>query len=871
MEKIPELLAPAGSMDALKAALNAGADAVYIAGKQFGARHYAANFDEKEIKEAVKFAHLREVKIYVTVNTLIKDIELKEIAKYLIFLHKIGVDAILVQDIGVAKLARKLVPDLKLHASTQMTIHNLEGVKWASEMGFKRVVLSREMELSEIENISKNIKSEEIELEIFAHGALCYSYSGQCLISSFIGGRSGNRGMCAQPCRRQYNLVIGEKDGYGRPFKLKTFPIKEKYLLSTRDLAIYEHLDKISRLYPCSIKIEGRMRSPEYVAIVVNIYRNALDLIARGKWKSKKEDIDTLKLAFNRDFTGGYILENNCNKVMGRNLPGNRGIYIGSLLKYEKSTNRALFKIKGDVYPQKGDGIVFVRPNTDEKDYGMLINESPEIYKNRIKFKVRRDLKPGTSLYLTRSKVLVDKAHKIINGSESKLKNQILVDLNILIENNGNIKLKSKFNGADGILKLEMNADFKMQKAINRPLEKKTLEKHFKKTGGTPFKVENMNIEYSGHLFAPIGELNRVRRELFKKIEEKIISSYKPSKNKIKRAYNQFMILEEELNISSNYVDLNKKNPDLSAYIDNLEVLIVAAEAGFDKIYFNPFNRYNPTECTKKVGIKNDEFLRLIYKSISICKENEVELILKLPKITSSYFLDNVKPLLILAFKTGLTGVMVDGMGAAKFISDLNPQIDIYASSGLNIWNFESVVALEDYFKCLTVSPELSSKEILNVVSKSRQRKIKVELALLVQGNLESMISKDCLPCIISDRFNLQISEKTFTGIKDVTNHIFPLKLDNECRTHILNSVELSLIDYMPKILEINIDNVLIDMEGRTGKYAVKICSFYKDVIEMELDARENKNNLNKMKEKVKNMSLGGITTGNFLRGITGR
>lgn len=864
--QVPELLAPAGSMDALKAAVNAGADAVYLAGKQFGARHYAANFDDKELKEAVDFAHLRGVKVYVTVNTLIKDHELKQIAKYLIFLYKIGVDAILVQDIGVAKLAKKLVPNLKLHASTQMTIHNTEGVKWAAENGFKRVVLSREMELSEIEKISECTKFKEIELEIFAHGALCYSYSGQCLISSFIGGRSGNRGMCAQPCRRKYDLVFGDKDKYGRPVKLSTAPLKNKYLLSTRDLALYEHLNKITQLNVNSLKIEGRMRSPEYVAIVVNIYRKALDSISRKKWKPKKDDINNLKLAFNRDFTRGYILEEDYSKIMGRNRPGNRGIYLGYLIKYDKKTKEAVVEIKGDIIPQKGDGIVFISSNKDQKDYGMLVNESTQINKNMVKFKVQRYLWPGTQLYLTRRKSLVDKAQKIISGSRSTLKNQIMVDLDILIENDGSLMIKSHFNYAGNSLQLEMIPNFKMERAIKKPLDEETIIKQFQKSGDTPFKIKSINIDYPGDLFAPISKLNQIRREVLKKIEEMIISSYNPSEDKIKRAYGQLNTLDEELSL--NIIELKEKNLNLSAYVDELEVLKAATDAGCNKIYFNPFNVYNPIDCNSNDKIEVDEYSRLISEAISICKKYGVHFILRLPKITSSHFLDNIKPFLIQAYEAGVDGVMVDGMGAAKFILDLNSSINLFASSGLNIWNVETVDALKNHFKGLTISPELSGDEIQILASKVQQRKIDAELELIVQGNLESLISKDCLPCLLKDKFlKKEGHNNVFLGIKDIKRRVFPLKLDDECRTIILNSVELSLIDFMPKIRDMGINTVSLDLEGRTGEYAQLMCSIYKHVIEMNFKSKDDKKNLNKMKEKVKKISLGGITTGNFLKG----
>lgn len=231
---VPELLAPAGSLDALKAAVNAGADAVYISGKKFGARKYAANFNESEIEEGLEYAKIRGVKVYVTVNTLINDTQILSVAEYLIWLYKSGVDAVIIQDLGIACLSKAIVPDLDMHASTQMTIHNIAGVKWAAKFGFKRVILARELGIFEVEEILK--ETENIEIEIFAHGALCYSYSGQCLLSSFIGGRSGNKGMCAQPCRKKYTLIKGEVDKYGKPSEPHSIDINDKYLLSTKIL-----------------------------------------------------------------------------------------------------------------------------------------------------------------------------------------------------------------------------------------------------------------------------------------------------------------------------------------------------------------------------------------------------------------------------------------------------------------------------------------------------------------------------------------------------------------------------------------------------------------------------------------------------------
>ncbi len=281
-----------------------------------------------------------------------RDAELADLAAYLVRLYEIGADAVLVQDAGVAGLARQLAPDLALHASTQMTIHNREGVVYAAEHGFSRVVLAREMPLGEIEELREAAEAYGIGLEVFIHGALCYGYSGQCLLSSVIGGRSGNRGMCAQPCRRQYDLLVGRKDEYGRPLDFRPVPLDESYLLSTRDPAVYPHLDRIVASRIASLKIEGRMRSPEYVATVVSIYRKALDAIAAGTWSPSPEDMQDLALAFSRGFTGGYILGDEA--IMGRDLPGNRGILIGTVTGYDPGRREATVLRTGDSHPGGG-------------------------------------------------------------------------------------------------------------------------------------------------------------------------------------------------------------------------------------------------------------------------------------------------------------------------------------------------------------------------------------------------------------------------------------------------------------------------------------------------------------------------------------
>ncbi len=926
---LPELLAPAGSMEALKAAVNAGADAVYISGKRFGARHYATNFEDEEIEDAVSYAHLHSVKVHVTVNTLIKDSELSDVAEYLLWLYKIGVDAVIIQDLGVADICRKIVPDLAMHASTQMTIHNFEGVKWAAEFGFKRVILAREVTTNEITEISKKLnesaknstKKLDIELEVFGHGALCYSYSGQCLMSSFIGGRSGNRGMCAQPCRKPYNLVIGEKDEFGRPTNTQIVPLKENYLMSTRDLSIYNHLNQISKANVNSIKVEGRMRSPQYVAVVVGIYRKALDSLKMGKWKPTEEDVSKLKLAFNRGFTKGYIINAHRGSVMARDGPGNRGLYIGDVVSYKKH-GEAVIKIKNPLLPEKGDGIVFKALNPDERDQGMFVEEEPSRNKNKIVLKVQKPVKVGSKLFITRKKSLIDSANELINETSKRLTpikisikwdkdNVPYVDCEFKVADSKNIIAEHRPNHEILYKHLHYKAPFQFEAAIKRPLSHEQIEKQLKKTGGTPFIVEEVKMEYPGGLFVPIGKLNQLRRDLLDKVAEELLNYYIPKKEDLKAAENRFDDFLRDL--KSSFKGAGESKPGsaelrpehdpmnmkpskiiLGVYVDDLETLKAVCKKGCSHVYFEPYSTYsnllNITPNEKDIKKYFKDILDLLKKAGTICRDMNVDLIWKLPNITPQSYLDNATFLINKLSDLNVYGVMVDGIGAAKLIKAQNSKIQVYGSAGLNVWNHLTVQQLASIengltgFKSLLISPELSKNEIKTLISNSRRTNSLRNIAtsfesfeLLVQGNIEAMVSEDCLPLVKPDKINdlkMIHSEKNdgkieFIGIKDVKKRVFPINIDYNGKTHLLNAVELCLVDYMPLINNMGIDSVVIDTRGKTPKYASEMAAIYTEAIEKTFKRDgELKKTLGMLKNKIKKISTGGITTGNFIRGV---
>ncbi len=904
--KIPELLAPAGSIESLKAGVNAGADAVYLSGKRFGARQFARNFSLKEMEEAIEYAHLRGVRAYVTVNTLIKETELPRVGDHLTQLYSLGVDAVIVQDLGVARLAKELVPDLDLHCSTQMTINNPQGVYWAVDNGFRRVVLAREMNLEDIEFTARKLKN-KIELEVFAHGAICYSYSGQCLLSSFIGGRSGNRGMCAQPCRKNYQLIMARIDEYGRYVESEEIRLPNHYLLSTRDLAIYPHLDRVVKSQVDSIKIEGRMRPPEYVANVVRVYRNALNLLAKGKWKSQEKEISKLKLCFNRGLTNGWIMDENDEQVMGRDNPGNRGLYLGKVTSYNKKSGETVINMKSKVTPEKGDGILFKDPGktgTAANIWGTVLEYTPQPQQRKLFLKLRKRVDTGSDVFITRKKSLVDDADKIVANPD--LPHKIPLEIEIKWNNELTPLIRAKaFPPKLEEVQMEYKADFSMEKAINRPLEYETIIKHLQKTGNTSFKIKDIQMKYPGNLFSPISNLNHLRRQILEEIQKRILETYQPSAEEIKSAESHLSSWKENLSGGREKESIPQKHHiNLAIYVDCVPSLEAALEAGCKLIYFQPKIKYHVHDgdfsCLKHQFVYETYFKKissLLEEANTLCNKYGADLIWKWPNITNKEFIEFATNLLKSLPTNKISGVEVDGLGALWALSTDFDYMDLYGSVGLNIWNHMSIDELSTSLYSATLSSELSKKELKKIISHYSNGKTENCFEFLVQGNLEAMVSEDCLPCILNDENNikkqaknilqkqdekiikkldekdlenLKKSSSVFLGIKDSKNRIFPMEVDEKCRTHISNSVELCLIDHLPELVDLGINRLVIDGRNKTANYVQDMLSLYQEALQLTIRKDPNLDKkLYSLKKRVKKRSNGGITTGNFLRGVS--
>ena len=505
-DRMVELLAPAGSYESLRAAVNAGADAVYIGGSRFGARAYADHPDEDALLDGIGYCHLHGKKLYMTVNTLLKEEELEqELYSYLLPYYQAGLDGVIVQDFGVVQYLAEHFPGLPVHASTQMTITGCDSVRVLQRHGVTRVVPARELSLDEVQQI---IEETGIEVETFVHGALCYCYSGQCLFSSMIGGRSGNRGRCAQPCRLPFRREDGERNMLG----------SQKYLLSMKDLCTLELLPEIVGAGIASLKIEGRMKRPEYTAGVVSIYRKYLDRLEQmdGKpkhWKADPEDLRTLMDLYNRGgFTGGYYHQHNGPKMMSMERPNHFGTEAARLILQKKGGVQA--QALEYLYP--GDVL-----ESHDTSFGMTVKE--EVKSGGRILLPKTGMRPNGNelLYRTKSEQLLRKLREAYVEQEQKIKI------------NGVLKISAwepaMLELHCGTVRVEVRSEEIAQPAESRPVDAAAARKQIEKTGNTMCTFEQLTVLVEDGLFFPLRALNELRRQGIEALTEKLLGRYRRS------------------------------------------------------------------------------------------------------------------------------------------------------------------------------------------------------------------------------------------------------------------------------------------------------------------------------------------------------
>lgn len=552
-----ELLAPAGNMIALKAAISNGCDAIYLGMQKFGARAYASNFDFDSLKEAVAYAHLRNVKIYVTMNTIVFENELEAMKEQMHELNKIGVDGIIVQDLAAFDYIVQNFVDMEAHCSTQMGIDDLDGSLLFKELGAKRVVLSRELEIEKVKEIRRIAK---IPLEIFVHGALCVSYSGNCLMSGLIGYRSGNRGRCVGSCRKEYELID----------KTTNTVLSKNYILSTKDLNTIDYIDDLREID--SLKIEGRMKEPAYVANVVSKYRRALDN------QITEEDKENLKKTFNRTFTKGYLFHEDKKDITNTLRPNNFGYEIGRISKivkgmYEITLTRTLTQNDTIRISHNNEDVNLTVAKLYDKE-GNLINKANDV----AYIKIKEKLSKGDVVYITKDY----QYYKELETSPEKEFRRF--DLNISVYAFAGAKLIIDAEGL-GFHYLYESEEI-LSQAINNPTTKEQIIKQFTRLNDTIFELNHVDFEES-NIFIPAKLLNAARRDIVQGLYEAKLNSRQKRTKPLKA--------KEKISFAF-------EKPYLTATVTTKEQYDACVDCGIQEVYFENIIRRNQNEYTEKEG-----------------------------------------------------------------------------------------------------------------------------------------------------------------------------------------------------------------------------------------------------------------------------
>ena len=758
-----ELLSPVGDFDCLKAAVQNGANAVYFGGQLFNARYSAKNFDKDGIREAVNYAKSRNVKINFTLNILLKNNEFDDAIDVVKYIYELGVDAVIVDDLGFAKYIIDNFPGMEVHGSTQMTIHNLDGAIALKNLGYSRVVLARESTLSDIDYICRNAN---IDIEAFVHGALCISYSGQCLFSSAIGGRSGNRGRCAQPCRMYYNMLeTSDNVSYKN--------IGKGFLISPRDLCGLDFIPDLIKAGVKSFKLEGRMKTPEYVATVTRIYRKYIDLaLSDNEYVVDKNDLHDLMLAFNRGgFSNGCLGGDDNHDYVFEEKPSNQGLYIGNISKIDKKNG--LISLKTNEPLDIGDTFL-----VQQEDHKYTISE---ILKNGSHVKsaaigdlvtigrVKGKLELGDKVFKINS-AIISKEIKEFNSHEH-VKIPLVANFKALIGKPLKLEVVSLDEPGNTYFGLSTTISNEIQpiEAISNPISKERLIEQLNKTTDTNFEFRQINIEMDNNIYIPkISSINALRRDALNALYQKGIDNFTrilPSKLHSTKLVHQHVF------------------PSIRTY----SVLLNSINNSMD---------YSSLKNVDRVYIPLKFFIKKEFESKLLEISQFTDCYIDIPTIVR----DNFRNVFYNNFdekvnKFNIKGLVISNLSGIEFMMKYVGKLDIVSKYTLNIYNNHTIDELKKVgVNRVTISPELDTDTIIDLCNNSS-----LPTEFLVYGKLPVMHiqycplgkSNKCYPtcsmkCKTSNRFYLE----------DKLGYKFEFVPDNmQTITKIYNS-KINSIDY---------------------------------------------------------------------------
>lgn len=762
----PELLSPAGSMEALIAAVQNGADAVYMGGQRFNARSYATNFDDSELEQAVAYAQLRGVKVYITFNTLMADREIRDAAQYLEYLYKIGADAVIVQDLGIAALSKEYFPQLPVHASTQMTVYNPEGAMLLKEMGIDRVVAARELRLEEAAEIKK---MSGLPVEVFVQGALCMAYSGQCLMSSIIGGRSGNRGKCAQPCRKWYRIVDTKNAGR---------VCKEGYLLSPRDLFTLDNMDKLLEARIDSFKIEGRMKRPEYVAAATRVYRSAIDnFMERGSVGDTGEGKDILLRVFNRGFTGGFVLGGERDGYLSGDRPDNRGVPVGIVTG--TMPGRAIIKLTDRL--NAGDGIEM---DTGSGSAGTRV-VSLTVYGKReesgfkgqtAQIEFHKDAIIGSTVYKTYDRELMESLASSYKTESKRIpvycaatfKKGLVPEIKLWDDMGSFVSVKG---------------ETPVQPAEKAPVDSDRISGQLGKTGGTPFTMEQVLVDAESGIYISVSDINNLRRKALEELERARIRVDRPQ-----AGVEDFLKKWEQRKVG--IIKPADKRMQITVETGRPDLVGLFLQSGADRVVLRCFGQREEVCSSFEPGIP---------------------LYIKFPLVTGREDMRRITGLLD-RMRHIIKGAEASNPGHIEACRKFADGLEIIAGQGFNVFNSLSAAKVRG-FGCsgVVLSPELTLKQVRDIALGSD---IYCEVA--VQGRLRLMTIR--YPVLEG------LGEGSY-GLEDNKGFVFPIYEDETGRTEVCNSLPLFMMDRMEEIRETGVDGIRLihgDEEAEGFAYLIE-------------------------------------------------
>lgn len=771
-----ELLSPAGNFESMISAIQNGADAVYFGANRLNARANSKNFDNEELKNAIEYAKLRNVKTHMTLNILIKNDEFEEAIELVKYVYELGLDAVIIQDLGLARVIIDNFPGLEVHASTQCSIYNLEGVNELTQYGFNRVVLARELSIPEISNICKNT---DTEIEVFIHGALCISYSGQCLMSSIIGQRSGNRGKCAGPCRMEYDLINKGKE------KL----VDSGYLLSSKDVCTLDILPNLIEAGVKSFKIEGRMKSPEYVGIVTNIYRKYIDLYySESQYIVDEEDRKMLLQVFNRGgFSTGYINGKLGKDMMYTHKASHMGIEIGKVLEYHKSKGYVKVKLLDNI--SLGDSIVIKDDSCKISELMYGNNNTKTASKNEVVTigRIHGNIEIGNSVFKT-----VDLGLQKSIERKNTFEN-IKRDMQVFMQLKENEFAVLKLIDTQTNISVEVLSENKIEKAMKTATTKERIIEQLEKTGNSVFQIENIDIDMNEELYIPISMINELRRNAIEELEKKIKEIFIRKPSNLNNKYLNLISKSEETRTVKN-VTVFFRNINLDIEYDKLKYI--------DNVYIH-VKEFLKDENTKIIDLIVKKFNVYVYLP-NITKGNYIKL-----------FEKNLKNIL----EKNIDGVVISNISQLNILKENGVDISklkIIANYTMNCINNVTISELEklNIYKVI-MSPEFS-KDVINNMSGN------VDKELIVYGRTLLMTSEYCpIGTYIKCEGNCQKGKYV---LKDRLGYEFPIYTDRiNCNSLIYNS-KITSLSYK----DINVDSICIDILDESFEQIQDIVNVYK-------------------------------------------